>query len=122
MKGQRFRLSLSDGAHGPGNIEPFTVASIHELPGPELPNWQPEVLLTEVECEMQWRGETVRYAILSPRYAGGTVSRMLKEGGVVAVGRVRPGHDPLEWKRLDPAGIVYWGVGVLEVRPFSDPR
>src|ERR1700735_2836083 len=115
MKAHRFRLGLSDGAYGPGNIERFTVASIHELPGPGLPNWQPVVLLAEVECQIEWRGECVRYVTLSPRYSDETVFRMRKEGGVVAVGRVRPGHDPLEWKRLDPAGVEYCGVGVLEI-------
>jgi hypothetical protein len=114
MKGQRFRLGLSDGAYGPGNIVPFTVTSIHELPGPGLPNWQSAVLLAEVECQMEWRGECVRYVTLSPRYSDGTVHSIRKEGGIVAVGRVRPGRDPFEWTRLDPTGVDYWAVGVLE--------
>ena len=115
MKRQRFRLGLADGAHGPGDVGPLILDSVHELRGPDLPNWQPEVLLAVLENQVEWRGEIVRYVTLSPRNSGGTVFRMRKEGGVVAVGRVRPGHEPLEWKRIDPTGVDFWGVGVLDV-------
>jgi hypothetical protein len=115
MELQRFRLGLADGAYGPGDVEPFTVNSIRELPAPRLPDWQPEVLLAVLEPQIEWHGEEVRYVALSPRTWGGTVFRMRKEGGAVAVGRVRPGHDPLQWKQLDPAAVHYWGVGVLTV-------
>ena len=115
MKPRRYRLGLADGAYGPGDVAPLTVTSIHIVKGPRLPNWQPEALLAALEEPLEWRGELVRYVTLSPRYEGGTVFRMEKEGGIVGVGRVRPGHDPLQWTELVPSGLDYWGVGNLTV-------
>jgi hypothetical protein len=113
MKSQRYRLGLGDGVYGPGDVEPLTVTSIRVLKGPNLPNWQPEVLLAALEKPIQWRGQPVSYVTLSPRHVGGTVFGMQREGGVVAVGRVLPGHNPLLWEKLLPLGLDYWAVGTL---------
>jgi hypothetical protein len=39
----------------------------------------------------------------------------MRGGGAVGVGRVLPGHDPLDWTHLVPDALDYWNVGVLNV-------
>jgi hypothetical protein len=40
MGRQRYRLSLGDGAHGPGDIAEIIISDGGEVSGPDLPNWQ----------------------------------------------------------------------------------
>jgi hypothetical protein len=72
-------------------------------------------MLASVEVPFQWREELVSYVTINPRYTTDSLSSIEGKGGVVGVGRVRPGENPLEWEALVPAGVDYWGVGVLSV-------
>jgi hypothetical protein len=114
VKPQRYRLGLADGAYGPGDVDLFTVEACRIVKGPDLENWQPESLLAAVEAPFKWHGDMVRYVTLSPR-GPETLFRVEKEGGIVSVGRVLPGHDPMTWTRLVVSGLEHWGVGKLTV-------
>jgi hypothetical protein len=112
MSRQRFSLALTDGVYGPGDVDAFTVQEVRLVPGPALPNWQSESLLTLCEKPFTWHNEAVTFVTLNPRYATESITSVKALGGVVAVGRVLPGHDPLKWAAIDPNAIEYWGVGV----------
>ena len=72
-------------------------------------------MLASLETPFEWLGESVSYVTVSPRYKEDTLLSIQRGGGVVAVGRVRPGHNPLEWAQLEPSAMDYWGAGVLTV-------
>jgi hypothetical protein len=115
MEAHLYRLALADGAHGPGNVPPFAVKTRRLIPAPALPNWQSQSILASVEVPFKWHGELVSYVTITPRYTTDSLLSIEGQGGVVGVSRVRPGENPLEWEALAPAGIDYWGVGVLTV-------
>jgi hypothetical protein len=106
---------LADGAYGPGDVPPLTITLGRIIKGPNLPNWQPESILATLESPVEWHGELVHYVTLSPRYTTDSLSKIQKKGGIVAVGRVRPGHNPLEWTEVVPSALHYWAVGTLAV-------
>ena len=110
MSRTRFRLALGDGAYGPGGVEPFVVEVVGTLSGPNLPNWDHESLLAVCEHPFSWQGEEVKYVIASPRHSLDSLSSIATRGGIVALGRVRPGHDPVGWSRVDHTAIHYWAV------------
>jgi hypothetical protein len=110
---QQFRLGLADGAYGPGDVPPLIVTLRQTVRGPNLRNWQPESIVAALDAPIEWRGELVSYVTLSPRYTTDTLSSIRSRGGVVAVGRVLPGHDPLGWTTLIPSALHNWGVGTL---------
>jgi len=110
MSRSRFLLALGDGAYGPGDVEPFVVRVIGTIPGPNLPNWDYETLLAVCERPFLWHGEEVKYIIASPRYSLDSLSSIALRGGIVALGRVRPGHNPTEWSCVDHTAIDYWAV------------
>ena len=110
MSRTRFRLALGDGAYGPGDVEPFVVEVVGILPGPNLPNWDRELLLAVCELPFTWRGEEVKYVIASPRHFSDSLASIATRGGIVAIGRVRPGHDPMAWPHVDHTAIDYWAV------------
>jgi hypothetical protein len=115
VNSRRYRLGLADGAYGPGDVAPLTLTLGRIIKGPNLPNWQPDSILAALERPVEWRGELVCYVTLNPRYTTDTLNEIREKGGVVAVGRVRPGHDPLDWTELVPAALDYWAVGTLAV-------
>jgi hypothetical protein len=110
-----YRLGKADGVYGPGDVEALVVAASGSIGGPELSNWAPESMLTLCERPIIWRGEPVSFLVISPRYVGVSLSSLRENGGIVAVGRILPGHDPRKWRELKPDGIAYWGAGVLSV-------
>jgi hypothetical protein len=101
--------------YGPGGVPLLTITARQLVKGPDLPNWQPDAILASLDEPLQWRGEEVRYVAFNPRYTSQTMSSVAREGGVVGVSRIRPGHDPQEWTHLIPDALEYWGVGVLRV-------
>src|SRR5436190_22366752 len=115
MSRARLRLALGGGAYGPGDVEPFRVEVIGVIRGPDLPNWDDESLLAVCEAPFDWHGETVKYVVVSPRYSLDSISSIAVQGGTVALGRVRPGHDPTKWARLDPSAVHYWAVAVATI-------
>ena len=115
MDARRYRLGLADGAYGPGDIEPLTIRMRRVVKGPNLPNWQPEAIVASLETPIEWHGELVSFVTLSPRSMSDTVFSLRDRGGVVAVGRVLPGNDPLQWTELVPSALHYWAVGTLGV-------
>ena len=106
----RFRLALGDGAYGPGDVDPFLVEIVGTIPGPDLPNWDHESLLAVCIRPFSWHGEEVKYVVASPRYSTDSISSIAQRGGIVALGRVRPGFDPTKWSRLDHTAVHYWSV------------
>ena len=106
---------MADGAHGPGDVSPLVIFDGGTISGPDLPNWQPESMLGICEEAVTWRGASVTFLAISPRYLGTTLADIRHAGGIVGVGRVLPGIDARLWKSLDPAGMDYWGVGVLSL-------
>jgi hypothetical protein len=115
MERQRFRLGMAGGAHGPGDVEPLMITSCGTVRGPDLPNWQGEAILASLDTPLLWHGELVSFVTFSPRYVTDTLADIAKVGGTVGVGRVRPGHNPLQWERIDPSAMDYWGVGSVAV-------
>lgn len=115
MSAVRLRLILGDGAYGPGDVEPFLVEVVRTIRGPNLPNWDHESLLAACETPFTWHGEEVKHVVASPRYSLDSLTSITLRGGTVAVGRVRPGHDPMKWSRLDPDAIHYWAVATAAV-------
>jgi hypothetical protein len=115
MTRARLRLVLGDGAYGPGDVEPFRVDIVGMIPGSDLPDWNHEALLAICEKPFDWHGEIVEYVVISPRYTQDSISSIALRGGGVGLGRVRPGHDPTKWARLDPFAIHYWAVAVATV-------
>jgi len=113
VKAQRYRLALGGGAYGPGDVPPLTISMVQVVKGPDLPDWQPESIIAELDPPIEWHGQLVSHVTLSPRYATDTLSSITDRGGVVAVGRVLPGNDPLGWTELIPSALHYWGVGTL---------
>ena len=115
MSRTRFRLVLGNGAYGPGDVEPFLVEVARTIRGPNLPNWDHESLLAACEQPFAWRGEEVRYVVVSPRYSQDSLTSIFLRGGMVALGRVHPGHDPMQWTHLDQAAVHYWAIASAEV-------
>jgi hypothetical protein len=106
---------MADGAHGPGDVSPLVIIDGGSIAGPDIPNWQGEYMLGICDEAVTWRGATVKYLAISPRYVGTTLADIRHTGGIVGVGRVLPGVDAHLWAVLDPAGMDYWGVGVLSL-------
>jgi hypothetical protein len=106
---------MADGVYGPGDVEPLVVADGGDIAGPKSSDWQPYSMLAICEEPIIWRGESVRFLVINPRHVGVTLSSIREKGGIVAVGRIVPGHDPREWRVLKPDGIAYWGAGVLSL-------
>jgi hypothetical protein len=115
MDAQRYRLGLGDGAYGPGDINEIVLSDGGVVKGPDLPNWQGEYLLGVCEAPTSYRGETLHYVTLAPRYAGDSLAHIRQSGGVVGVGRVLPGRNPLMSGTFDVADVEYWAVGVLSL-------
>ena len=115
MKRRRFVIALADGAYGPGDVEPFLVTEVRVLRGLELPNWKRDSILASCEEAFLWRGELVACVTLDPRYETDSLSSIQSSGGVVAVGRVLPSHDALQWTQVDTSAMHYWGVGVAKL-------
>ena len=114
MDRQRYRLSLGDGAHGPGDIAEITLSDGGEVRSPDLPNRQSEYMLGVCEAPTFYRGEELRFVTVAPRYFGESLAQIRQSGGVVGVGRVLPGRDPGTSRVLGADDIEYWAVGVLE--------
>jgi hypothetical protein len=85
------------------------------IAGPDLPNWQTEAALASVNAPFDWRGHLIQYVTFSPRYVGEALSKILSEGGIVGVARIASDAHPLDWARLQPALLDYWGVGVIKL-------
>jgi hypothetical protein len=115
MSRTRLRLALGDGAYGPGGVEPFPVEVIGVIPGPDLPNWDHESLLAICEEPFDWHGDAVTYVVISPRYSSDSLSSIAAQGGIVALGRVRPGHDPTKWAHIDASAVHYWAVATATI-------
>ena len=109
----RYRLSVSDGAHGPGDVPLLGIEDGGVIKGPALPNWQDEALLGILGESLRWRDTIVDFVIITPRYAGTSLADVRKGGGIVGVGRVLHGSDARQWQVVDPAQVEYWGAGVL---------
>ena len=109
----RYRLRVSDGAHGPGDVPLLGIEDGGTIKGPALPNWQDEALLGILGGPLRWRDTIVNFVIVTPRYAGTSLADVRKGGGIVGVGRVLHGSDPRQWQVVDPAQVEYWGAGVL---------
>jgi hypothetical protein len=116
MNRQSYRLRLSDGAYGPGDIAEILLSDGGEVRGPNLPNWRSDYLLGICEAPTSYRGEELRFVTLSPRYVGKSLADIRQSGGVVAVGRVLPGRDPMKARIVDAGDIEYWAIGVLSLR------
>jgi hypothetical protein len=110
---RRYRLGMADGVYGPGDVEALVVADGGPIGGPKSSNWQPDSMLAICEEPIIWQGESVSFLVINPSFVGVTLSSIREKGGVVAVGRILPGHDPREWRVLKPDAIAYWGAGVL---------
>jgi hypothetical protein len=78
-----------------------------------LPNWDSEYLLARCLDQVSWRGERVRWLVLSARYVGDTLAGLESSGGVAAVGRILPGCDLEASARFQKEQVEYWAVGVL---------
>lgn len=111
MHAERYRLNISDG--GSGDIDEIILSDGGVVRGPDLPNWQPEYLLGICEMPTSYRGEELKYVALSPRYAGESLDRIRRSGGVVAVGRILPGRDPLVSGSFNATDVEYWAIGIL---------
>lgn len=106
---------MADGAHGPGDVLPLVIVDGGTIPGPDIQNWRGEFMLGICEEAVTWRGASVKVLAISHRYVGTTLADIRHGGGIVGVGRVLPGVDARLWKALDPAGVEYWGAGVLSL-------
>jgi len=115
MSRTRLRLALGEGAYGPGDVEPFRVDVLGVIRGPDSPNWDHESLLAVCEDPFDWHGEAVKYVVISSRYSLDSLSSIAAQGGIVAVGRVRPGHDPTKWVNVDPSAVHYWAVATATI-------
>ena len=115
MESRHYRLSLGDGCYGPGDIGKITVVDLGLIKGPQLPNWQPEGLLVSCLDPTMYRGEELRYLVLSPRYATDSLSTIRASGGVVGVARMLPGTYTDNPTKFEPHQVAYWAVGVLSV-------
>lgn len=122
MNPQRYRVGMADGVYGPGDVAPLSTTDGGSIRGPDLPNWQTEFMLLICEEPVIWRGDLISFLEVSPRYVGATLESIRREGGIVGVGRVLPGHDPREWRQLKPHALSYWGVGVLSLLESKSQR
>jgi hypothetical protein len=100
----RYRLGMADGAHGPGDVQPLVLTDGGTIPGPDIPNWQGEYILGLCEEAVTWRGASVKYLAISPRYVGTTLTDIRHAGGIVGVGRVLPEVDARLWKVSEDQG------------------
>ena len=115
MARTRLHLALGDGSYGPGDVEPFLVDVVGIIRGPDLPNWDHESLIAVCEHPFIWHGDEVKYVVASPRHSNVSLSSIELRGGIVALGRVRPGHDPVKWSRVDHTAVHYWAVATATV-------
>lgn len=91
MQQRRYKLGFGDGCYGPGDIGEVTVLEQGLIKGPDLPNWPRESLLVGCLDPTTYRGEELRYLVLSPRYSTDSLSSIRTGGGVVGVARMLPG-------------------------------
>jgi hypothetical protein len=113
---RQYKLGLGDdGCYGPGDIGEITVLEHGLIKGPDLPNWQREGLLVCCLDPTTYRGEELRYLVLSPRYSTDSLSSIRTNGGVVGVARMLPGTFTEDPKRFEPHQVEYWAAGVLTI-------
>jgi hypothetical protein len=79
---------MADGSHGPGDVPPLVISDGGTIRGPDLPNWQAESMLAICEEALNWRGATVKYLTIIPRYVGTTLTDIRDAGGIA-----HSGHD-----------------------------
>lgn len=111
----RYRLGLADGCYEPGDIGEMTVLGLGLIKGPDLPNWQREGFLVQCLDPTIYRGQALRYLVLSPRYATDSLSRIRAQGGVVGVARMLPGTYAETPRSFEPHQVEYWAIGVLSI-------
>jgi hypothetical protein len=112
---QKYKLVLGDGCYGPGDIGAVTVLGQGVIKGPDLPNWQREGFLVRCLDPTTYRGEELRYLIVSPRYTTDSLSHIQTHGGVVGVARMLPGTYAENPKTFEPRQVEYWAVGALSI-------
>lgn len=115
MTSKRYKLTLGDGAYGPGDIGEITVLDEGTIAGPKLPNWQAEYILARCIAPNSYRGQELKYVVLSPRYAGVALTDIRRGGTAVAVARVLPGVWDLKPQQFEPNQVEYWAVGSLSL-------
>jgi hypothetical protein len=112
MGSSQYKVSFGDGAYGPGDIEGITVLDEGTIAGPQLPNWQAEYILARCVSPNSYRGQELKYVVLSPRYANVNLTDIRRGGAVVAVGRILGEKKP---EQLEPNQVQYWAVGVMSL-------
>jgi hypothetical protein len=108
-----FKLNLGDTPYGPGDIHEITVVDEGDIAGPNLPNWQAEYMLARCVTPNSYRGEELKYLVLSPRYTNVGLAEIRLGGATVAVGRVLPGVGDMKPQEFEPNQVEYWAIGVL---------
>jgi hypothetical protein len=108
-----FKLNIGEMPYGPGDIQVITVVDDGDVTGPRLPNWQAEYMLARCITPNMYRGEELKYVVLSPRYTNVSLTDIRRGGATVAVGRLLPGIGDVRPQHFEPSQVEYWAVGVL---------
>jgi hypothetical protein len=115
MSSQRYKLSIGDGAYGPGDVGEIIVVEERSIAGPQLSNWQTEYMLVRCLTPTSYYGEELRYLVLSPCHAGVSLADIRLGGEVVAMGRILPEFWDVSSQQFEAHQVEYWAVGVLSL-------
>ncbi len=110
-----YRIRLSDGAYGPGDLDTIIATERDVLPGSDAPEMRGPYLLLRCVEPTVYRGEPFRLVTLAPRYTGDTIDTIRSQECVVAVGRVLPHSEETILAGYDETCISYLAVGVSEI-------
>lgn len=113
MPSKRYKLNLGEGAYGPGDLGEITILDEGTIAGPNLPNWQDEYMLAKCIAPNSYRGQELKYVVVSPRYANASLRDIRRGGVAVSVGRVLPGVWATMPQHFAPDQVEHWAVGML---------
>lgn len=83
--------------------------------GPPGKGWQGDYVLVSLTEEFDWKGETVKQVLVSPRYEGDTIKDIL-DGKTVIVGidRIKPPATLKASEVFAPQQVDYFAIGSVQ--------
>ena len=102
-----WHLEITNGSN------PFSANAVGVIPGPDLPNWQGELLLLNVLEPFQCDGELVSQILCTPRYKGDPMFFARYLSCTVGISRVRPGYFYTEHSVARESEIDYFAIGEI---------
>ena len=103
-----------EGPDGPNKI---IVTGKGLVSGPDQVNWAKEYFLLSVRNPFKMDGELVSSLIVSPRYEGDSLSKLINEGCTAGIARVHEKYHVEPGDKIEPNQVKYCIIG--SVKPMK---